>query len=184
MPKGFSNYNQSGWKHSEKAKIKIKKKRKCQIFTAKTRRKMRLAHLGKKHTKEELKKMSKSQKGKIIGLKTRLKMSLWQIGERNNRWKGGITPLRRKIRNFGNYQRWRNEILKRDEGICILCLKEDSNIIDHYPMTFKHIIEKFKIETTKDALLCKKLWDINNGRILCDECNYRETYARAKFRNY
>lgn len=178
MPKGFSEYNQSGWKHTQIVKDKIRKKRKTQIITKDTIYKMRVARLGKKHSKLELKKMSESQKGRVFSAETRLKMSMWQIGKKNNHWKGGITSLRRRIRNLGKYYQWRKTILARDGQICVLCGKQNSNIIDHYPVTFQKIIKKFKIKNIKDALFCKILWRINNGRTLCEKCNYEVTFAK------
>ncbi|MHA1210843.1 MAG: hypothetical protein ACTSSH_00130 [Candidatus Heimdallarchaeota archaeon] len=58
MPKGYSKHNQSGWKHSEESKEKIREK-----------------HLGEKHTQDHKDKIGEGLKGKTLG-------------SRNTHWKG------------------------------------------------------------------------------------------------
>ena len=49
---------------------------------------------------------------------------------------------------------------------------------DHYPKLFSAILEEFKIKTFKDALKCKLLWLIENGRTLCVSCHKKITWPR------
>lgn len=169
----------TGWKHSEEAKEKIRAKRAKQVFTNETKEKMRKAHLGKKHTVAELLKMSESQKGRIFPDSVREKMSRWQIGDRNNRWRGGITPFRRKLRNLGKYQRWRNTILERDIG-CKYCSSVENIEVDHYPIPLKEILLKHQINSVGKALECAELWDTNNGRVLCHNHHEEHTYKESR----
>lgn len=167
----------AGWRHTDEAKAKIRSKRALQVITPETREKMRLAHLGLKHTPEELKKMSDSQKGRIIPPEVREKMSIWQIGERNNKWKGGVTKFQKKLRNLGKYYRWRDKIVERD-CFCLVCGTCKNLEVDHHPMPLKDILYLYNIDTVEKALACQKLWDTNNGRVLCVKHHKEKTYGK------
>ena len=42
----------------------------------------------------------------------------------------------------------------------------------------KHIVIKNKILTTEEAISCQKLWDIDNGQVLCQKCHRKtKTYG-------
>ena len=166
----------AGWKHTEEARAKIRAKRALQVITPETREKIRVAHTGLKHTVDELRKMSDSQKGRIIPQQVREKMSEWQIGERNNRWRGGITQFRKKLRNLGKYCNWRDEIIQRDGG-CKDCGSRENIEVDHAPLTLKDILLKYSIDTVEKALACDALWDTNNGQVLCAMHHKEKTYV-------
>lgn len=61
-------------KHSEETKKIIKEKRKLQIFTEETRKKMSLASLGKKKSKKHAENISKSKKGVSKSVEAKIKM--------------------------------------------------------------------------------------------------------------
>lgn len=176
--RGYSARNQGGWKHTDESRAKIRAKRAQQVITGATRDKMRQAHLGMKHTAEELRKMSESQRGRVFSEVTRSKMSEWQVGSRNNRWKGGITPFRRKLRNLGRYIQWRSEVLMRDAGVCVECGSADRIEVDHFPVTLKDILAEYNITTVREALTCAELWNVDNGRVLCREHHMEHTYQK------
>ena len=44
-------------------------------------------------------------------------------GSKNNKWKGGITPLVQQIRHCFKYRQWRSDVFTRDSYVCVLCLK-------------------------------------------------------------
>lgn len=97
-------------------------------------------------------------------------------GEKNHFWKGGKTKLSAQIKNSAEYSFWRMEIFRRDCFICQHCgakNKVGERYIfdaDHiYP--FSKIIDDFKIKSIEEAISCKELWDINNGRCLCRDCH-------------
>ncbi len=68
-----------------------------------TRKKMRLAHIGKKRPKEVIEKM-------------RLR-----IGRLSGNWKGGVTSINMRVRKSLEYKLWREAVFKRDNCICIWC---------------------------------------------------------------
>jgi len=51
---------------------------------------------------------------------------------------------------------------------------------DHIePLSF--LVTKHNIKTMEDARNCSALWDINNGRILCETCHRNtDTYGLGK----
>lgn len=85
------------------------------------------------------------------------------------------TPLNCQIRACSKYRLWRISVLTRDSYLCQLCNnKTNMNGIqahaDHiYP--FIKIIRRYNIQSLEEAMKCKDLWCIDNGRCLCGECH-------------
>lgn len=138
-------------------------------------------------SKETKEKISNSLKGKMAGNKnpmfgkevseeTRKEISKAHKGrisrEKNPNWKGGVTALNKQIRYCAEYKVWRNICFVRDFYTCQNCGKKNCNLQCHH-IIFLHIIkEKYNITTLAEAIKCKELWDINNGKTLCKDCHY------------
>lgn len=108
---------------------------------------------------------------------------LFRSGENNTNWNGGITPLRKLIRELPKYREWRIKVFKRDKYSCVWCGCDISGLLnaDHFPIAFADIIKKFNIKSTQEAVLCRELWDVNNGRTLCVDCHKKTpNYFRRK----
>lgn len=97
-------------------------------------------------------------------------MSENRLGEQVASWRGGITPLYRKIRVLKKYRDWSKIIYARDK-VCTQCFTSNVLEIDHFPLGFAQIILEKKITTTQEAILCTELWDTNNGRVICRPCH-------------
>ncbi len=103
-----------------------------------------------------------------------------KFDEQNHCWKGGITPLYRKIRNTHSYRRWQKQVKERDNFKCIWCQSMIKIEVDHIK-SFDEIIKQHHITTVKESLDCKELFDINNGRTLCHICHKKtDTYGYTK----
>ncbi|MEK6881328.1 MAG: NUMOD3 domain-containing DNA-binding protein, partial [Nanoarchaeota archaeon] len=142
--------------------------------------------LGKKHSLKTLKLFSKQRKLLWQNPEWRAKMVKIVTkdisGYKNPSWKGGITPLAVRIRTSKEYHEWRGRIFQRDNRVCRLCgytyekgKKRRELNVDHIK-SFSLILEENKIKTFEEALECKELWDINNGRTLCLPC-HKKTYS-------
>ena len=81
-------------------------------------------------------------------------------GEKNNFWKGGITPLNKKIRNSLDYKLWRESVFERDDYTCQNCLEKGGELHAHHILSFSQFPEL--------------RFAINNGITLCKEC-YKKT---------
>ena len=100
-------------------------------------------------------------------------------GKKNWQWKGGITPLTKKIRKCFKYCHWRLDIFKRDNFICQLCGIRGMYLeVDHHPKRFSEILEQYRIKLLEQALACEELWDKNNGRTLCQKCHNKTKGGR------
>lgn len=117
-----------------------------------------------------------------IEVRKKISQSLLNIREKNHFWKGGITSENIKIRHSFEYKIWRENVFKRDNWTCIMCgvrSQRGKKVIlnaDHIK-SFSLIIRENKIRTIDDAKLCPELWDINNGRTLCQDCHKKtDTY--------
>lgn len=127
--------------------------------------------------------MNTKERGEAISRAKKGKPNYTQRGERNNNWKGGKTTLVRMIRVMFEYKYWRKQVFERDNYKCIMCGLHSGNgkaVIlnaDHIK-PFAVILLENNIKTLDEARYCKELWDINNGRTLCNECHRNtDTYA-------
>jgi len=93
-------------------------------------------------------------------------------GEKNSQWKGGITPINRKIRTSLEYKIWRKSVFERDNYTCVNCGDSKGGNLEA-----DHIIPFCKIY--RENSLQTLLFNISNGRTLCKDCHRRtDTWGR------
>lgn len=108
--------------------------------------------VGLKHSNESKEKMSESH----IGL---------HVGEKSGTWKGGITPINKKIRTSIEFKEWRQSVFEKDKFTCRDCGKKG--------YLEAHHIKGF-------AKFPKLRFDIDNGITLCEECHIKIDPYRKK----
>lgn len=107
-------------------------------------------------------KISKTLTGHRHTPETRLKMMGRRKGPLNNKWKGGVTPEHKLIRQSPQYKHWRTAVFERDGYTCVHCHSKCGK-------GKKVILEADHI---KPFAVFKELrFDINNGRTLCQQCH-------------
>lgn len=78
-------------------------------------------------------------------------------GENHWNWKGGITPLRKRLYFSEKYQEWRKAVFERDDYTCQICgIRGGELNADH--------IKQWSIYP-------ELRFDIKNGRTLCVSCH-------------
>lgn len=122
-------------------------------------------------TKEWKEKISKGGKGKKRSIETRKRISLARQGKGNHFWRGGITPLRILIKQTYKYRQWRLDVFIRDSFSCVLCFVKGGRLNADHLKSFSLIMSENNILTIEDAFLCEELWNLNNGRTLCEDCH-------------
>lgn len=136
----------------------------------------------KKHTPDALNKMHNAQLGntKNLGhhlpLKSRKKMSEDRKGDKSNTWKGGITPVRRMIRESFEYREWIKKVFERDDFTCQECGARGTYLHAHHIKQFSQILEENNITTLEEARNCEELWDVNNGITFCKKCHRKKHF--------
>lgn len=147
------------------------------------REKLRIARSLQVISPESYRKAAEARRGQKRSSETRLKQSLAQRGEKGSNWQGGLTELSFLIRSSSYYIQWRTIILKRNNFKCVWCREDNRSLleVDHIK-PFSLIIRQNKIKTTEEAFDCFELWDIDNGRTLCQDCHkLTDTYAGKIF---
>ncbi len=82
--------------------------------------------------------------------------------------------LDKQIRALPEYKKWRFKCFERDNFTCVECGNTKSFLnVDHIKPFFK-ILKEHNIKNKEDAQKCVELWDLNNGRTLCEE-DHRKT---------
>lgn len=89
-------------------------------------------------------------------------------GERNPNWKGGKTPKLILARSNSKYNKWRNEVYKKDWYTCQCCGK--SKDIE------KQAHHLFNFASNEDLR-----YDVDNGITFCKDCHY--TTVNGSFHN-
>ncbi len=76
------------------------------------------------------------------------------------------------IRHSVEYKIWREKVFARDEFRCIWCFdSKGGNLNADHIKPFSLILKQNRIISLEDALKCKELWDLFNGRTLCKKCH-------------
>ncbi len=131
---------------------------------------------GKRCSEETKRKISKANRNPSLEIRNKISQhhaNVWGIN--NPRWRGGITPLYKLIRNRKEYFKWRNDVSKLNPNRCKHCSREDLSLeIDHI-IPLCYFITKNNIKTIKMALNCPELWEISNGQVLCRGCHALKT---------
>ncbi len=189
MPKGYSQYNQSGWHHCRKARVKMSAAASNKPVSGETRHKMSLAHLGKHHSEEHKLKMSQRMSGKSNPMfgkttpyETKAKISLalkgifagsknpmaGRFGATHPNWKGGIAYLPYSAA-FNNGLK--EKIRTRDSYTCQECGIPQAECL--YPLASHHI--NYNKEDSSEYNLIS----------LCEKChgytNYNREYWQRHF---
>lgn len=83
------------------------------------------------------------------------------------------------IRRYPIYQEWRISIFERDNYTCVTCDVRGGELHADHIKPFAIIIYENKLDTLEKMILCKELWDTENGRTLCASCHRKtDTYGR------
>ena len=156
------------------------------------REKMRLAHLGKKLPKEQVAKMVASRKWYKHSKETKEKIRKGHLGKKQGSpseetrkkqseamkryWGPRIdethNELYERIRHSFEARIWRENVFKRDNHTCIWCGDATGgNLEADHIKPFILIIRQNSIKSFQEALECFELWDISNGRTLCESCH-------------
>jgi hypothetical protein len=133
-------------------------------------------HRNKGKTKKECPQLSNA--GRMIGdIPWNKGKKGYLAQEKHYNWKGGITSLYIRVRNrCWKYSQWRSDVFERDDYTCQECFQRGGKLnADHFPKSFSQIFEEYNIRTYKEALDCEELWNINNGRTLCEKCHRKHT---------
>jgi len=148
---------------------------------------------GKHHTPESIEKMKSKLKGRPSHWKGKKNPNLIGInnpnygkfGKDHPRWTGNKKhSFHKSIRETFKYRQWRSDVFTRDDFTCVLCGVRGTPLqVDHYPKSFIKIIEEYKIKTLDESINCEELWNLNNGRTICESCHKKtDTWGRRKVR--
>lgn len=163
-----------GLHHTMKTRIKMGNTRRGRPLSEEHKKNIGIGSAGKIVSETSKKKNSDSHKGIIPTKETLIKLSNSHKGEKSYRWRGGITPLHKAIRDLFEYKTWIYEVFEQDNYTCQECGQHGVYLHAHHIKEFHKILEENNITTLKEAENCKELWDINNGITLCKRCHYKK----------
>lgn len=127
---------------------------------------------GSKHSEATKLKMSIKKMGRKLSLDTKIKLSEINKGSNSYLWKGGITPISKKIRNSLEYRLWRNKVYKRDNYTCQECGARNGN-------GYKVNLNAHHVKSFSNHI--KLRFSITNGITLCEPCHIKtDSYGNKK----
>lgn len=91
-------------------------------------------------------------------------------------WKGGPKRLNTAVRKLPEYRNWADAVKVRDAG-CVDC-RSTTNVEADHVVGLADLLSQHGITSTEAARGCAPLWDVSNGRTLCEACHYRR-HGRA-----
>ena len=149
--------------------------------------------LGYKHTEDAKERIGEASRGNTF----RLGKSSWNKGlkgykrqEEHYNWRGGITNVRKRVRESVEYKEWRKDIFERDDYTCQMCSERGGQLhVDHFPTAFATVLDEIERLYGADAIYdmamqYPKLWDRTNGRTLCIPCHKKTPTWGHRARNY
>jgi hypothetical protein len=165
-----------GYKHTEETRKRMSETRKRLGIVPPSSK-------GKKMSDGQKQKISIANKKAYTNPDLKKKTSERQRGELSHRWKGGFTDIKISIRNSFVYRQWRSDVFTRDGYTCVLCGSRGGKLNADHIVSFSVIFNKNNIKTLDSAILCSELWNINNGRTLCEDCHKLTDNFGGKARN-
>lgn len=102
--------------------------------------------------------------GRKSSIETRQKLSELHFGEKNQMWKGGVTPINKKIRFSLKYKLWRESVFERDNYTCQICGERGGILHSHHIKQFAYYPE-LRFEVNNGITLCKKCHDIKHTKV-------------------
>lgn len=132
--------------------------------TPETIERIRVAHIGISPSDETRKKLSLKLKGKsfVLSPLALLSRRALRAGDRSNFWKGGITPVNKRIRSSLEYKAWRKSVFERDNYACVLCKA----------VSQKGVAVELNADHIKPFSQYPELrFELSNGRTLCRKCH-------------
>lgn len=113
-------------------------------------------------------KISRAKKGQKFSKEVCQKRSEMRKGVGNPNWKGGITPILRRLRARQIYKTWKETVLIRDGFTCQVCGGRDGRLVAHHIRDFNSYPElRFAPE---------------NGTVLCNSC-HTKFHKRYGYKN-
>lgn len=127
-----------------------------------------------------------SQKGKTLSPETRSKIRFARSkqtnlasGESHGQWKGGVTSLTQAIVNLQKYKFWRKHVYERDDFTCQSCGERGRTLNCDHVVPLSEILVTENIKKVSDIKDGSLLWDLLNGRTLCQPCHRStDTYGK------
>ena len=145
---------------------------------------LRTWSLGTKQSAETVAKRLAKTRGQKRTPEQRARIGESLRGSRNRSWRGGISPVRKRIRNGFRYRQWRMAIFKRDNFTCQHCHRRGGKLEPHHEISFSSLLDMLRQMTSIEMLFetatsSPMLFDITNGITLCRECHAKtDTFAK------
>ncbi len=152
--KGKTYVEVFGEQKAKQMKEATSKKKTGAIFSTVSKKKM------SKHAKENPR--GSCIPGRIVSKEERERSAercRLRCGEKSPLWKGGITPLNKRIRGSEEYKNWRVLVFQRDNWTCQQCGERGCELHPHHILGFaEYPIMRFAV---------------SNGVTLCKDCHKR-----------
>lgn len=94
------------------------------------------------------------------------------VGEKNHKWRGGVTPINKAIRQSKEMKAWRLSVFTRDNWTCQKCGNRSRK--NNYLRIEAHHIRPF-------ATFPILRFEVSNGLTLCKQCHDQEPKGKEVY---
>ena len=134
-------------------------------------KKASIANIGRIYSLEHRRKIKEANVLRYKLSEERIKASIRQQGEKGNNWKGGKTPINKRLRQSIEFRLWREAVFSRDNWTCQKCGKRGGKLHPHHIRSFSEFPElRFAIDN--GSTLCATCHQSKHGQIKLSEVNY------------
>ena len=122
---------------------------------------------GKPLPENQRKNISKGLKDNPKNLKHIRELAKQHRGKNHWNWKGGITSLKRKLRQTKKYKEWQQAVYRKESWKCKICGRhcKKGNIIAHHKKSFEDY-PKLRYVVSNGMTLCRKCHLLLHRRII------------------
>lgn len=104
-------------------------------------------------------------------------------GENHHNWKGGITPIKMKVRNSTSYGEWRTAVFERDDYTCQCCGARGIKLNSHHIYSFANN-ESLRLDVTNGITLCEQCHAFKYKGSLHNTYNCRKDVTPQQLEDY
>ena len=108
------------------------------------------------------------------------KLVQWRQEQKNNKFENYV-KFRAELEKMPIYERWKQDVMKKCGNKCQIDKSHKNRKIEvHHLNSLYSIYIENNLTSSEKIIKCKKLWDVDNGVVLCKECHDKMESSKTR----